>query len=136
MLLWLAAPLVAKSRARSAPADPDYVFALATANDFLHAWQTQDRETGILLLTDRLKQRIAENILDTFFSPSGWQRQGFEIGHGKRLALGRYQFPVSLFQKPSKTTLAKNAFRNPRPHPSALVVVKTGRNDWAIDQLP
>jgi hypothetical protein len=132
--MWFAAPLVAKSRA--APADPDYVFALATANDFLHAWQTQDRETGILLLTDRLKQRIAENTLAAFFSPSRCQRQAFEIGPGKKLASGRYQFPVSLYQKPDTATLAKTAFRSPRPHPSALLVVKTGRNDWAIDQLP
>ena len=136
IFLWFTTPLVAKSRLPGPTANPDYVFDLATANDLLRAWQTQDGETGILLLTDRLKHRIAEDVLDSFFSPSGCQRQGFEIGHGKRLAPGRYQFPVSLFQKPGKTTLAKATFRSPRPQPSALVVVKTGNNDWAIDKLP
>ena len=37
------------------PADPDYVFALGTANRFLHAWQTGDLETGMVLLSDRMR---------------------------------------------------------------------------------
>jgi hypothetical protein len=134
LALW-AFPVFGRSRGLP-PIDPDYVFALATANDFLHAWQTQDSETGILLLTDRLKQRTAANVLDNFFSPGGCQRQGFEIGRGKRLAAGRYQFPVSLFQKRAKTTFAQTAFKKPRPQPAALIVVRAGKNDWAIDKLP
>jgi hypothetical protein len=33
--------------------DPDYVLALSAANHFLHAWQANDQETGILMLTDQ-----------------------------------------------------------------------------------
>jgi hypothetical protein len=128
-------PALGRSKG-SPPLDPDYVLALATANDFLHAWQTQDQETGILLLTDRLKQRTPENALDSFFSPNGCKRQSFEIGHGKRLGAGRYQFPVSLFQRPAQTAPKKNTLGWTHPQTSALVVVKTGKNDWAIDKLP
>lgn len=111
--------------------DQDYVFALATADHFLHAWQNQDEEAGILLFTDRLKQRMDEDLVEAFFSSRTATRQGFEIGRGKKLAAGRYEFPVALFQK---------AFGHGRkrihPATSALVVVKSGKNDWAIDQLP
>jgi hypothetical protein len=129
-LLLFAAPLVAKSKP-SVPVDQDYVSALATADHFLHAWQTQDQETGILMLTDRLKQKAAEDALQSFFSSAAHTRQSFEIGRGKKLGPGRYEFPVALFQKSSA---------NPRkwtyPQTSALVVAKAGKNDWAIDKLP
>jgi hypothetical protein len=122
---------LAPSFARSKPpaVESDYVLALFTANDFLHAWQVQDREAGILLLTDRLKQRTSEDALMNFFSAATPCTQSFEIQRGKKLAPGRYRFPVSLFQK---TSSAKRM----RSQTSSLVVVKTGRNEWSIDKLP
>ena len=113
------------------PVDAEYVLALAAANNFLHAWQTGDPEAGLLLVTDRLRQRTTENALVNFFSPGPSQWQSFEIGRGKKLAPGRYQFPVSLFQK----SAAANC-RWMRPETSVLIVVKAGKNDWAIDRLP
>lgn len=126
----LASSSLARSRPALPPVDSNYVSALATANDFLHAWQTQDQETGTLLLTDRLKQRTAEEILNSFFS-AATRPQSFEIGRGKRLAAGRYQFPISLFPSSAKPTS-----RWTRPRTSTLVVVKAGKDDWAIDKLP
>src|SRR5512143_2802276 len=57
-----------KAKTASATVDPDYVSALATANRFLHAWQVQDHETGVLMLTDAAKQHLSEERLDAFFS--------------------------------------------------------------------
>ncbi|HZE26200.1 MAG TPA: hypothetical protein VE083_02385 [Terriglobales bacterium] len=131
ILLLFAAPLVAKSKASIVPVDQDYVWALATADHFLHAWQTQDQETGILMLTDRLKHKTAEAALQSFFSSAADTGQSFEIGRGKRLGYGRYEFPVVLFQKSSG-----NAYQRAHPRTSALVVVKAGRGDWAVDKLP
>lgn len=111
--------------------DSDYVLALGTANDFLRAWQTQDREAGILLLTDRLKQRTSEEALGNFFSRTACKSQSFEIARGKKLAPGRYRFPVSLFQQP-----ASSNSRWTRPQTSSLVVVRTGGNEWSVDKLP
>ncbi len=127
----LFALLTAPSWARSKPTppvDPDYIHALATANHFLQAWQSQDHETAILLLSDRLKQRSPDALLDGLTTSSACP-QSFEIGRGKKLAPGRYQFPIALFQTPSKTKWT-------RPQTAALVVVKAGKSDWAIDKLP
>jgi hypothetical protein len=111
--------------------DSDYVHALGTANDFLRAWQTQDREAGFLLLTDRVKQHASEAALGAFFSRVARKSQSFEIQHGKKLAPGRYRFPVSLFQQP-----ASSGTRWLRPQTSSLVVVRTGGGEWSIDKLP
>ena len=126
LLVIFAVPSSGKSKT-APPVDPDYVYALATANHFLHAWQTQDQETAILLLSDRLKQRTSESLLDALLSSNVSKPQSFEIGRGKKLAPGRYQFPIALFQAKAKWT---------HPQTAALVVVKNGYNDWAIDRLP
>ena len=123
---------VAKTKPKPvlAAIDPDYVSALATANHFLQAWQAQDHEAGLLLLTDAVRQHASEDRLDAFFSPDQSIEEGFEIARGKRLKSGRYVFPVTLWQ----TIPGKN--RKPHPHFSEIVVVRTGKDDWAIDKLP
>jgi hypothetical protein len=127
--LWV--PL-ASAKAKTNPSvDSDYVLALGTANDFLRAWQTQDREAGILLLTDQLKQRTSEDALVSFFSCMTGKSQSFEIAHGKKVAPGRYRFPVSLFQRP-----ANSGTKWLRPQSSSLVVVRTNEREWSIDKLP
>jgi len=126
-----AAVATGKSRSTTPPVDHDYVIALATADRFLHAWQTDDEESGILMLTDHLKKQSDEDAVHDFFSSSESARTSYEIGHGRKLAPGRYEFPVALFHASSR-----NGQRWMRPQPSALVVVKAGKADWAIDKLP
>src|SRR5438445_13866582 len=75
--------------------DPAYSSALAAANRFLHAWQTQDHETGIVMLTDAARQHTSPELLQIFFSPG--PQAAFEIKHGKRIGPGEYGFPVALF---------------------------------------
>src|SRR5947207_9964331 len=75
--------------------DPAYSSALAAANRFLHAWQTQDHETGIMMLTDAARQHVSPERLQEFFSPG--TQAGFEIYHGKRINGGEYVFPIVLF---------------------------------------
>ena len=120
-----------KARNSTPTVDHDYVVALATADRFLHAWQTDDEEAGILLLTDHLKKQSSEDAVHDFFSTSDYARTSYEIGHGRKIAPGRYEFPVALFQSPSRT-----GHRQTQPQASALIVMKAGKNDWAIDKLP
>lgn len=120
-----------KSHNTTLTVDHDYVVALATADRFLHAWQTDDEEAGILLLTDHLKKQSSEDAVHDFFSSSDYARTSYEIGHGRKLAPGRYEFPVALFQSPSRT-----GHRQTHPQTSALIVVKASKSDWAIDKLP
>ena len=94
LLMALLSPLSFSKSKIIPPTDSEYVFALGAANDFLHAWQTQDREAGFLLLTDRLKQRSSEDALVDFFSRKACRGQSFEIARGKKLAPGRYRFPI------------------------------------------
>ena len=126
-----AGPSPAKSKAGGPSIERDYVVALATANDFLRAWQVRDQETGLLLLTNRLKQRTSDQALVNFFLTGTSLLQGYEIGRGKKLAPGRYQFPVSLLQE--RATASSKRTRAPA---SVLVVIREGKNGWAIDQLP
>lgn len=140
---YLAVPLIALSLALQAstvsiaktkqstpfPApDTGYTSALATANRFLQAWQNQDHETGLLMLTDTAKQNSSEDRLEVFFS-SGHDA-AYEIARGKKLKAGCYAFPVALF---TSVTGAANAAR---PQKSEIVVVRAGKDEWAIDKLP
>jgi hypothetical protein len=109
--------------------DRDYITALATANRFLTAWQTQDPQTGVMLLTDAAKRQVSEDRLQAFFAPGSEVQEGYEINRGKRVAAGCYSFPVALFEiGPDRKWV--------HPRFSQIVVVNTGRDDWAIDKLP
>lgn len=109
---------------QSAYRDPSYGPALAAANRFLHAWQTQDHETGIMMLTDSARQHASREQLQDFFS-SG-PEAAFEIQRGKRLNAAEYSFPVVLL----------NPSSSPSPHVCKIVVVKAGKDDWAVGKLP
>src|ERR1700730_1509822 len=89
----LLSPLdAAKSKASFAKrSDPGYRSALATANRFLQAWQSQDHETGLLMLTDGAKHHSSEDDLRSFFS-SG-PDAAYEIARGKKLKAGATPSP-------------------------------------------
>jgi hypothetical protein len=108
----------------AAPNDSGYVSALGTANRFLHAWQTGDLETAMVLLSDHVRGSHTAETLEQLFS-SGSDR-AYEIGRGKGHP-GRYRFPVVLVTKTGSGL--HRTF-------SEIILVHTGRNDWAIDKLP
>src|SRR5713226_7089281 len=108
--------------------DRGYIAALAAANRFLQAWQNQDHETGLLMLTDTAKHHTSEDRLQEFFSPGPATQQAFEISRGKKLKPGRYTFPVALFE-------IREDQKWIRPRFSQIIVIRTGKDDWAIDKL-
>jgi hypothetical protein len=107
--------------------DSGYASALATADHFLQAWQAGDAENGMVLLTSHAKEAANRNVLEKFFSNS--ESSAYEIDRGRLLKRGRYEFPVVLVTVPSKNIRARRRF-------SAIVIVNTGNNDWAVDKLP
>lgn len=117
-------------KANSSKIDRDYVAALATANHFLYAWQTQDQENAIVMLTNNAKRGTSEERLRTFFSPGMGAQQSYQISRGRRLTSGRYAFPVGLFVSDP----ARHA-GTPSARYSEVVVVKT-KDDWVVDKLP
>jgi hypothetical protein len=109
----------------SRTADPLYGSALAAANRFLHAWQTEDHETGIMMLSDSARQNVSPDRLQTFFSPG--PDAAYEIAHGKRVNSAAYEFPVVLFGASSAPS---------HPHVCSMIVTRSGKNEWAIDKIP
>jgi hypothetical protein len=124
----LTAPVWAGSHShlvkQETPSEPGYVFALAAANHFMHAWQTGDLENGTVLLSDGIRRSQNADTLEQFFS-TGTER-AFEItrGHGDG---GRYSFPVVL--------VTPRGFHISRKF-SEITLVEAGKNDWVVDKLP
>jgi hypothetical protein len=116
---------VARHPAKAPPLDPSYSSALATANRFLQAWQTQDHETGIMMLTDDARQHASREQLQAFFSPG--PEAAYEIKRGHRVGASEYTFPAVLF-----------GFSDAAPHPHVchIVITKAGKDDWAVDRVP
>ncbi len=106
------------------PPDPNYVFALATTNRFLHAWQTDDLETGMVLLSDRVRHSQDPEKFEQFFA--GSTDRAFEISRGQG-SHGRYRFAIVLVT--SAGTRIRRRF-------SEIIVVDSGKNDWVVDKLP
>jgi hypothetical protein len=123
-LFLLLSPLAAKTQP-AAGLDSGYVSALGAADRFLQAWQSGDVENGLVLLTTHAKEKATTDVVEKFFSNLG--PSAYEIGRGKLLKHGRYEFPVVL------VGTSKN---HARRRFSSIVIVDTGRNDWAVDTLP
>jgi hypothetical protein len=131
LAIGLCATATARSKTPASPAvvDGNYVSALAAANRFLHAWQNQDVETGLLMLSDRSRQQTQEDKLESFFISTPHSEQAYEIRPGRKLGDLRYSFPVTLL-----TT--QQGHRWNRPHVSQIEITRTGENDWTVDKLP
>lgn len=80
------------------------------------------------MLTDAAKQSSSADRLEVFFS-SG-PDTAYEIARGKKLKVGRYAFPVTLFASRSDNNRPGSRQR------SEIVVVRAGKDEWAIDKLP
>lgn len=110
---------------QSTPSDPGYVFALAAANRFLHAWQTGDVENGMVLLSNGLRRSQNAEQVEQFFSNA--TNRAFEITRGKGHS-GRYSFPVVLVTPRGSSRITRKF--------SEIVLIDTGKNDWVVDKLP
>jgi hypothetical protein len=114
--------------AKTPPAlDPGYVSALTAVDRLLQAWQSGDIENGMALLSTHAKEAATTDAVEGFFSNAG--ASAYEIGRGKMVRRGRYEFPVVLIAGTSKSAHFRRRF-------SIIVVVNAGNNDWAVDKLP
>ena len=129
LLLATASPGLAH-RKSTGPTGPEYAVALATANRFLHAWQSNDLANGIALLSDGVRRAQNAGEFERFFS-AGTDR-AFEIhaGHGNR---GRYSFPVVLV---TLTPVSGSTRRMLSMRSGEIRLVSAGKDDWVVDKLP
>ncbi len=77
-----------------------------------------------MMLTDAARQQASADKLQEFFSPG--DHAAYEIQHGRRVNDGEYVFPVVLFG----TSQAL------QPHASRLVIMRSGKDEWAVNRLP
>ncbi len=71
------------------------------------------------------KEKATTDAVEKYFSnPSP---SAYEIGRGKLVKRGRYEFPV---------VLVSSSMNHARRRFSSIVIVDTGKNDWAVDKLP
>lgn len=130
LLIFLATSALPRSHPRppkqEIPTDSGYVFALAAANHFLHAWQTGDLESGMVLLSDGLRHSQNADQMEDFFSDAKTKIRSFEItvGHGHP---GRYTFPIVLVT-PHGSHITRKF--------SEITLIEAGKNDWVVDKLP
>jgi hypothetical protein len=75
-------------------AGSDHISALPAANRFLYAWQNQEREDGLVMLTKAAKEQLSEARRQAFFAPG--EEDSYEISRGNKLKDGRYGFPLAL----------------------------------------
>jgi hypothetical protein len=122
----LRSPLEAKVRP-AAGLDPGYVSALAAADHFLQAWQSGDLENGTALLSSHAREVATTDVVEKFFANP--VSSAYEIGRGKLLKRGRYEFPVVLVTEATKNIRTHRHF-------SSIIVVNTGNNEWSVDKLP
>jgi hypothetical protein len=128
--IFLSTVALPRSHPRSAkqeiPTDAGYVFALAAANHFLHAWQTGDLESGMVLLSDGLRHSQNADQIEDLFSNAKTKIRSFEItvGHGNP---GRYTFPIVLVTPKGNHITRKF---------SDITMIEAGKNDWVVDKLP
>lgn len=78
-----------------------------------------------MMLTDAAREHASREQLQEFFS-SG-PESAFEIQRGRRINIGEYVFPAVLFDESASAH---------KPHVCRIVVVKAGKDDWAVDRLP
>jgi hypothetical protein len=78
------------------------------------------------MLTNSAKQHTTEERFGAFISGNGGQ-QAFLITTGKKISSGRFDFPVALFD--SSGTSVHRRF-------SHIIVIRAGKDEWAVDTLP
>jgi hypothetical protein len=126
LTILLVTPVWSRSHKPEIPTDAGYIFALAAANHFMHAWQTGDLENGMVLLSDGLRHSQSADQMEDFFSNAGVLVRSFEIttGHGHP---GHYTFPIVLVT-PRGSHIARKF--------SEITLIEAGKNDWVVDKLP
>jgi hypothetical protein len=128
LVLFLSLPQFSTARIRPVSAlNSEYVAALKAADRFLQAWQAADSENGVALFTNHAKDAATTDAVDRFFSTGA--PEAYEIGRGKLLKHGRHEFPVVLVSGAPNRSRVRRRFSN-------VVIVNTGKNDWAVDKLP
>jgi len=97
---------------------------------FLWAWVARDAESGLRLMSERLRSQVKdESWLRQFLvGLSNPHHQAFEVGRGRLKANNRYGFLVTLYE-------FHTGEHTGNKYQSTLEAVKEGQG-WRVDHLP
>lgn len=90
----------------------------------MHAWQTGDLESGMVLLSDGIRRSQNADQLEEFFSSGSERTYEIARAHGHE---SRYVFPVVLIIL-RRSHVTRKA--------SEIILVESSKNDWVVDKLP
>ena len=127
-LLLSDAPCLARGHAASPSSD--YLEATRVADAFLCAWRSREGETGLVLISRRLRSEAkGESWLRQFVvGISNPHHEAFEVGRGIKGNGQRYVFPVTLYE-----------YYDGEPtgyaYSSKMEIVLDGET-WKVDHLP
>lgn len=126
------APARRPSAAQAVTVDDNYILALSTADDFLHAWAQRDAAAARALLTPAaIKRQTSDELTQRLVGVSSPHHESYEVGRGRKLSATRYAFDVVLYQY-----LTDMGANGPRPAPSRIVVVEVSPGRWLVDSFP
>lgn len=113
--------------------DTNYVLALATANRFLDAWRSRDQDSGLALLSNRLREsRTEDEWRMAIAGISNPHHQSYEITHGKHLPDGRVQFDVWLHDHYTGQRYGVS----PRRTADHMILIEVEKDEWRVDGVP
>jgi hypothetical protein len=118
--------VAARGRADVAKIDSDYAGALAAADRFLHAWQTQGSRKRTVDAHRCGKGAFVRTAAAGVFLARG--RGGLPDQWREEVESGRYAFPVALLESPAKGQVRRRY--------SEIIVMRTRTQDWVVDKMP
>lgn len=113
--------------------DRDYLLALNTADEFLHAWLKRDWLQGPKYLTANLRERAGEQGVKSFFSGvSNPHHQGYEIVSAERVSPNLMRFHVWLYEYYTDSSPPPEQ----RPPTLDLYLEKVSEWSWKVKDFP
>jgi len=109
-----------------------YAPALASANAFCRAWQSQDYLAAKKLFSAALLERHAVGrLVSAVQGATNHKHVAYEISRGRRLEDGRYEFPVRLYVRYTGQMSDRQETIDAR-----VVVVSDAAGLWRLDEIP
>ena len=112
--------------------DHNYLFALNTLDNFLHAWVTRDFIEGPKYITEGLKNSEKGNLKSFFCGISNPHHQAYEVIGSNYINSDTIRFKVWLYEHVTGQTF--EPVRHPQPY--YIDVVKINTELWLVNTMP
>jgi hypothetical protein len=113
--------------------DEDYLYALRTADGFLHAWALRNFEEGVNFLSENLRESVTPEWIKSYFSEeSNPHHMAYEICGAKYVNKNTIRFNVWLYEYEKGQIFDAIS----RPKPQYIDVIRIGKELWLVNNFP